>query len=307
MTSPQQQVLNKVKEVTERAKTLYGVDLSVVRIQFNLKGRVAGWAQWKRRLGVSSYLCRFNADMLLRGDPETLDNMLNTVVPHELAHVVCYMKPELGKNHDGGWQRVDRALGGTGKRTHDMEVVAGKGATYEYTTDRGHKVRLGERHHKKVQAGIPLRYRKGLGTVTVGCAYSIVGVNGHTLAQPIVKQAVNHPAQIEAAVRAVQPDAVEMARRAAMVEALRRAQVVTNTVRRLELVLTPAVTVRPAAPGESKAAISRRIMLSGFRAGHSYETIINAMIAANGYDRQLARGTFKANAPKIGIPASFYA
>jgi hypothetical protein len=92
-----------------------------------------------------------------------------------------------------------------------------------------------------------------------------------------------------------------------MVEALRRAQVVTNTVRRLELVLTPAVTVRPAAPGESKAAISRRIMLSGFRAGHSYETIINAMIAANGYDRQLARGTFKANAPKIGIPASFYA
>jgi len=287
--TPQQQVQEKCKQVVEAAKRIYNVDLSVVRVGFNLKGRVAGWAQWRRRLGVSSYTVRFNHDMIVRGDEEALRGMKDDVVPHEFAHIVCYMRPELGKNHDAGWQRVCVALGGTGKRTHDTEVVYGKGATYEYTTDRGHKVRMSERNHKKVQAGFPLHYRKGLGTVSMSCAYSIVGIQGRTLAAPIVKQAVNHPAQIEAAVRMPPPPITQRVYVPAPAQT------------------TVAPRILPTAPGESKAAVSRRIMLAGWRAGHSYETIINAMIAANGYDRQLARGTFKANAPKVGIPASFYA
>lgn len=283
--TPQAKVQEKCKQVIEAAKRLYNVDLSVVRVGFNLKGRVAGWAQWKRQLGVTSYTVRFNHDMISRGDEEVLRDMVEDTVPHEFAHIVCYMRPELGKNHDDGWRRVCIALGGTGKRTHDLEVVYGKGTTYEYTTDRGHKVRMSDKHHRRVQAGFPLRYRKGMGTVTAACAYSIVGVQGRTLAKPIERQPANHPAVIEAAVRAIPPAVV------------RPAAPVNPVV---------APRILPPAPGESKAATSRRIMLAGYRAGHSYETIINAMIAANGYDRQLARGTFKANAPKVGIPLSFY-
>ena len=290
MTTPQQQILNKCKEVQEIALRLYGVDLSVVRISFDLKGRTAGWAQWKRRLGVASYACRFNYDMIARGDADALNDMRDDTVPHELAHIVCYMKPELGKSHDGGWQRVCRALGGTGKRTHSTEVVYGHGITYEYTTDRGCKVRLNERGHQAVLRGQTLSYRKGLGTVRAGCAYSIVGHAGRTLAAPIVKQAVNHPALVEEAVRAqriiVTPATKEV------------------SVRAFTMLIQPppmAVVARPVA-GESKAAVSRRIMLSGTNAGHSYEQIINAMMLANGYDRQLARATYKANAPKLGLP-----
>ena len=271
MTTPQQQVIDKCKQVYEIALRLYGVNLNVVRIQFNLKGRVAGWAQQKRGI----YTCRFNYDMISRGDAVALRDMIEDTVPHELAHIVCFMKRELGRNHDGGWQRVCRALGGTGKRTHDTEVVYGKGATYEYTTDRGHKVRMSDRHHAKVQAGMPLRYRKGKGTVTQACAYSIVGVQGRTLDAPVVRRAVNHPAEIEAAVRIVQPPPVQA--------------------------VVPVVAAR-ATPGESKAATSRRIMLSGHRGGQSYEQIISAMMLANGYDRQLARATYKANATKVGVP-----
>jgi predicted SprT family Zn-dependent metalloprotease len=280
--TPQQQVQEKCKQVIEAAMRLYNVDLSVVQIGFNLKGRVAGWAQWRGRMGVRSYKVRFNFDMISRGDAAALADMRDDTVPHEFAHIVCYMRPELGKNHDSGWQRVCVALGGTGKRTHDMEVVYGKGTTYEYITDRGHKVRMSDKHHRHVQAGFPLRYRKGLGTVTQTCAYSIVGIQGRTLAEPVVKQT-------ESAVRIPPAPAVTQ-------------QVYVPTP------VTPTVVARilPPAPGESKAAISRRIMLAGYNAGHSYEQIINAMIAANGYDRQLARGTFKANGPKVGIPASFY-
>jgi predicted SprT family Zn-dependent metalloprotease len=302
--TPREQVLLKCKEVIAKAKALYGVDLGVVQIGFNLKGRVAGWAKWQRMMGVTKYTCRFNYDMISRGDAAALRDMMEDTVPHEFAHIVCYMKPELGDNHNSGWQRVCIALGGTGKRTHDQDVVFGRGVTYEYTSNRGCKIRLNEKRHQLVQAGVPLQYKKGLGVVNKACAYSIVGVGGRTLEQPIVKQAtaVNAPASIEEFVR----------ERMNMVQNIRITDLTGDKPKHSTLVLKPVQTVAPVvAPrpmtGESKAAVSRRIMLSGYRGGQSYEQIIQAMIAANGYDRQLARATFKANASKVGIPDNFYA
>lgn len=279
--TPTEQVRAKCNEVIEAAARIYQVDLKKVVVSFDLKGRVAGWAQCKR--GV--YKVKFNHDMITRGDAEVLRDMVEDTVPHEYAHIVCYMRRELGSNHDAGWQRVCLALGGTAKRTHSNEVVFGKGTTYEYTSDRGHKLRLGDRHHRRIQAGETLRFMRGKGNVTMACAYSIVGQNGRSFAAPVVRQAVNHP------------DQIEMARRAAMVEELRARQ---------RIVAPTAPRVQAPAPGESKAATSRRIMLAGYRGNQSYEAIITAMMAACGYDRQLARGTFKANAPKVGIPSTFY-
>lgn len=275
-----QQVRARCAQAISKAMSLYGVDLSGADIRFDLKGRAAGLAYMKAgRVGM-----RFNRDMLTR---EAFDHVLNNTVPHEVAHLVCFKRPDLGSNHNRGWERVCVALGGSGATRHQEDVVMGKGTTYEYITDRGHKVRIGDRHHREVQSGIAITFRKGKGTITKTSAYSIVGYQGRTLAQPIVKTPA---ATKEVPVAALLPTHA------------------TTTV--------PAVT--PAAPvvnraqpaqmgGESKAAISRRIMLSGFNSGKSYEEIINAMIAANGYDRQLARGTFKANASKVGIPVSFYA
>ena len=299
--TPMEQVRAKCQEVVALAQRLYNVDLSVVRISFDLKGRAAGRAEWRgnRLSRERTYAVRFNHDMIVRGDAEALRDMVEDTVPHEFAHIVCFMNPALGDNHNPGWARVCRMLGGSGSRTHDTEVVYGKGNTYEYTTDRGHKVRLSDQRHRAVQSGGILRYRKGLGTITNHCAYSIVGVGGRSLAQPIVKKAVatiptapNTPAAIESAmreVRAVPPVAPAVRPNPFLIPA---AQPVAAPVQR-------------ATPGESKAATSRRIMLSGYRAGNTYEQIINAMIAANGYDRQLARATFKANQSKCGIPSTW--
>lgn len=285
--TPREQILAKCKEVCELALRLYGVDLSRVPVRFDLKGRAAGMACWQRRNGVSTYWVRFNNDMMQR---EAMDHVLNNTVPHEYAHILCFMNPALGKNHDAGWERVCLRLGGTGRTRHNEDIVMGKGITYEYTTDNGNKVRVGDKHHRSIQLGATIKFRKGLGSVTAACAYSIVGVQGRTLAAPIPKQ----PTMAVAPVQAVQPVA-----RPALVPVLApRAPTLAPVFQRVQV-------TAPAA-GESKASISRRIMLQGYRAGSTYETIIAAMQAANGYDRQLARGTFKANAPKIGIPASFY-
>ena len=272
MTTPQQQIIDKCKEVYETATRLYGVDMSRVTIHFDLKGRAAGMAC---RRGAQHYM-RFNRDMLTR---EAFEHVINDTVPHEIAHIVCFMKPQYGRNHDAGWARVCRALGGNGERTHKEEVVYGKGTTYEYITDRGHKVRMGDRHHAIVQAGRKLSYKKGLGTVTKECQYSIVGVQGRTLAAP----------------RTIVPPTAATPAPAPMVR----------------VVTTQPIPVRPApvtqAPhfreGASKAAISRSIMLAGHTRGQTYEQIISAMMLANGYDRQLARATYKANYEKAGVPA----
>ena len=275
MTTPQQQMLAKCKEVFATATTLYGVDMSKCGIRFDLKGRAGGMAC---RRGGQVYM-RFNYDMIARETEE----MVNVVVPHEIAHIVCFLKPSLGRNHDYGWARVCKALGGTGDRTHEMDVVYGKGITYEYMSSTGHAIRVNDRRHAMLQQGRTLTYRKGHGTLSKECAYSIVGARGQTLAQPIVKQG--------AATREV-----PVATIVAPTVVQRPAPFVPPAPR-----FTPPVQAAPVA-GESKAATSRRIMLSGHRAGHSYEAIIAAMIAANGYSRQLARATYLANAAKVGVP-----
>ena len=304
MTTPQAQVLTKCKAVFEKAKELYGVDLSKVAIRFDLKGRVGGMACARGSVFARVFHMRFNYDMLLR---ET-DEMINVVVPHEIAHIVCFMKPELGRNHDYGWARVCRALGGTGDRTHDMDVVYGKGTTYEYTTDRGHKVRLNDKRHQHVQSGRTLSYRKGLGTVNQQCAYSIVGAGGRSFAAPIVKKVAVTKEVAPATIIGVPYTALTAAQKQILADRLLSAlspEALTcdGELRGAKLRPAPFVsTVGSSIVGTSKAAISRNIMLTGHRAGHSYEQIIAAMMAANGYTRQLARATYLANAPKVGVP-----
>lgn len=302
--SQMEQIRNKCKEVYAVALRLYGLDLTPVRISFDLRGRAAGKAGGKRYADpdVSNYFMKFNRDMLTR---EAFDYMLNETVPHEIAHIVCFAKPELGKNHDHGWARVCRALGGTGARTHKEDVVYGKGTTYEYTTDRGVTVRLSERRHRYVQAGGTLNYRSGKGTVTKACAHAVVGYQGRTLAEPIRKVA---------ATVAIPPTAAPVIENwtRERLEAW-RANASKDIGKVIDGFTLKAVAVVNAAPppaapavtlnkGESKAATARRLMLSGHQAGHSYETIIAAIMAATGHDRQLARATYKANATKVGVP-----
>lgn len=296
------QVRARCGEMVEKIKALYGMDLSQVRISFDLRGRSAGKAGGAGySLPGSAYTVKFNRDMLTRA---AFEHVIQETVPHEYAHVVCFMNTSLGRNHDYGWARVCRALGGSGERCHEEEVVYGKGLTYEYITNKGQKVRLSEKRHRYVQQGGTLTYKQGRGVVTRICAYSIVGARGKTLAAPIVRQPDNHPAQIEATV-AQQRIATMGTQQELLLTAL-FAPPVTKEVPVQTLVLRGLGTAPAPATqhttGESKAAVSRRIMLSGHRSGQGYEQIIQAMMFANGYDRQLARATYKANADKVGVP-----
>lgn len=286
---------DRCKEVVELAKTLYGIDMSAVQIGW-VKGRTAGQAGGRRMMDtvMSNYFVKFNYDMLGREAAEHIDT--NTV-PHEYAHILGFIDPvRFGRKHDALWAKTCKELGGNGARCHKEEVVYGTGTTYEYTTDRGEKIRLSSKRHSYIQGGGTLRYRNGKGSVTKACAYSIVGHQGRTLAAPIVKKAVsdlapNHPASIESFARTPvvpkfdwNPEAVRAALKVA--------------------IPVPAKTVAPMTQsGLSKASMARAVMLSGHNAGKSYEEIILAIMAATGHDRQLSRSYYKGNYQKVGIPA----
>lgn len=275
MTTPQQQILDKCKEVFAVAQAKFGLDMSKVSVGFDLKGRAAGMASMRGR----QFAIRFNRDMLTR---EAFDHVLNSTVPHEIAHIACFMNPVLGSSHNSGWERVCKALGGTGVTRHKEEVVHGRGYTYEYCTDLGNKVRMGDKHHAMVQGGIPLTYKRGMGRVPARSGYTIVGHQGRTLATPVVK----------AGVLASSPTLTK----------LTPVQSIIGVPPAPPVVQTRTVASATLAMGGSKAAVSRSIMLAGHGQGKSYEEIITAMIAACGYDRQLARATYKANYQKVGVP-----
>jgi len=291
MTTKYQEAVNAVRnrcqEVMRLAEQKYGVNMQAVAIRFDLSGRCAGQACRDQ----GKYSIRFNTDMLTR---EAFNHVFNDTVPHEVAHIVALMKG-VRQAHGWQWRSYCLGLGGSGETCHQEAVVYGKGNTYEYTTSNGSRVRLSDTMHRKVQAGSVLHYRRGLGSVNRGCYYTIVGMGGVSLKEAIVPRA--------AAPAPTAPEPIKLT-------------IVDTTgnfklPKTIELPATPVSAPAPApAPtrlqGASKAAVSRELMLRGYRAGRSFELIIQAMILANGYNRQLARATFFANAARVGIPESFY-
>lgn len=164
-----QAVRAKVNELIGQANEQFGIELPPIDVRFDLRGRAAGMAGRKGNV----YFMRFNRDMLTNSG---WDHLINDTVPHELAHIVCFFKPSLGRNHDAGWKSVCRRLGGTGERCHSEEVVYAKGRTYRYKTTQGHVISVSERIHKKIQLGHTYTVRRK-GGLNRECEYELYRAN----------------------------------------------------------------------------------------------------------------------------------
>lgn len=175
---PEGKVLTRVHEVFGVAEKLYGVDLGDVRIRFDLFGSLAGQAGAQRNEAggkFHSFYVRFNKDMLHR---EAFDHVHSEAVPHEVAHIVCLKRPELGSGHNRGWADVCKALGGKGSVAHNEAIVYGRGKTYEYLTTQGFVVRVSQQIHNRVQKGYVYAFGAGQGIINETCVFSIVGDRG---------------------------------------------------------------------------------------------------------------------------------
>jgi len=179
-----QQVRTKIAELTLQANRLYGITLPQIRIRFDLRGRAAGMAGRDRQ----GYYVRFNTDMMQN---QAWDHLIKDTVPHELAHIVCFFNPQLGRNHNPGWSRVCRQLGGSGQRCHKEEVTYANGKTYYYTSSTGQTVTLSIQRHRKIQQGTIYRFKYGKGTVDRNCSWTTQQPAAN---QPVLQRAAHAPA-----------------------------------------------------------------------------------------------------------------
>lgn len=114
------------------------------RIDFNLRGKSCGGkANWKTNT------IKYNLDWYADNPAD----YLASTVPHEIAHIVAH-NTGLGKGHNYGWQRIDRALGGNGERCGDASNVKRARVKNEYlyrTVCGAAEVWVGPVHHSRLQ------------------------------------------------------------------------------------------------------------------------------------------------------------
>ena len=175
------QVQARIQTLTTQWQARTGQTLPDIQVRFDLRGRVAGWAGSR----AGKYFMRFNTDMMQN---QAWPHVLNNTVPHELAHVICFVQGT-DSGHGRVWVRTCRALGGNGERCHSQAVTYAKGETYVYTTSTGRTINLSSIKHKKIQQGASYTGRMGLGRIDRSCSYSLLGQTVSPVATPVARPA----------------------------------------------------------------------------------------------------------------------
>lgn len=120
--------------------------LLTTEVRFDLKGNSAGQAMLKG----GKLILRFNQEAIEKGYKE----MVEDTIPHEVAHLVCFVDPSYGKSHDKGWSEVAKSLGGSGNRIHQIELTkARRVRRYFYVLSDGSELALTKEQHTKLQEG----------------------------------------------------------------------------------------------------------------------------------------------------------
>jgi predicted SprT family Zn-dependent metalloprotease len=143
-----------VHECIERAESIYDIDLGRVTVTFDLRGENAAMAMQVPHPNVQYvYKLRFNKEAI------ALDwnQMVNSTIPHEVAHLVAFADPKLmAENHNSRWRRIAITLGDTlrGETFHRMALrPARRTRKFLYENQNGATVQLTPNMHRQLQAG----------------------------------------------------------------------------------------------------------------------------------------------------------
>lgn len=129
--SNEARVMRRVKSVWTEAKNTYQIheahDFTLAFINNDTMHKLRHCAS-AGSVGVLRNTSRGKPLILLRINKSAVEQdiqrVLDDVIPHEIAHVVCMLRPQHGHshNHDAGWQDVAKRLGGTGLATYPEGV-----------------------------------------------------------------------------------------------------------------------------------------------------------------------------------------
>ena len=168
-----QAVRNKVAEILAQAQAQYGVKIEA-QVLFNLTGGTAGTASCRFSPitgDVGDYKLRFNRELVMG---KHFEDMLKNTIAHEIAHLVTYARPDLGRNHNAGWRKICIELGGNGKTRHNYEITP-RGGGFTYKASCGTEILVSKQMHNKIQAGAVRVLLKTRGKINRSCAWAHQG------------------------------------------------------------------------------------------------------------------------------------
>jgi predicted SprT family Zn-dependent metalloprotease len=151
--SAKQLAHQEIRNTLDKAHTLFGYNMTP-SVSFDNMGRCAGQAI---RKGLRHYI-RLNEQLL--NNSEFHEELIDTI-RHEIAHLVTYFNPSLGKGHNAGWKRVAAALGAKPERCHQLPLKKARRTRKAIYVVRDKEIPVGITVHKRIQSGRSYRLRGG--------------------------------------------------------------------------------------------------------------------------------------------------
>lgn len=111
----------RTQELLSQAAADLGVRVKTLEIRFDLRGRAAGQARYGTRQGIGGpWIIRYNP-VLLRENP---DSFIAQTVPHELAHVVAFVRHgHRIRPHGPEWRAIMEQFGAAPERCHRYDLA----------------------------------------------------------------------------------------------------------------------------------------------------------------------------------------
>jgi SprT protein len=145
----------RIAQVVTLAETLFSVDLSNMETRINMRGTSMGQASLADD-GIP--VMRLS----IEGCNKNLEDILSDTIPHEVAHLVCFIK-NIDNGHGANWKAVARALGSLGETTHKHTLKSAtkmfhyanaSGGTVDFTIIRHNKLQKGKVESYSGEAGV---------------------------------------------------------------------------------------------------------------------------------------------------------
>jgi predicted SprT family Zn-dependent metalloprotease len=155
------EVQAKFNEVKVLAEKIYGINCGLLKLKTTLVGTSAGLATMAFPKGLPKLEINLNINAI-NGTDEQRDHVINNTIAHEMAHIVNYLLPSSGNNHNRGWQRVCRNLGGDGNATYSVKKVGNISSSVKYLYEvNGNRVFMGKIRHNRTQRRSTVYYYSG--------------------------------------------------------------------------------------------------------------------------------------------------